>query len=780
MRDQNSSSTPRATAAIALLACSAGALAQSAAPQQSADDSAVLEEITVTATRREEPLDKVPASISAFSQAQMDRQGVRSVDDIATLTPSLNFVKASQFTGTNSEIAIRGIASDVGTSTTGIYIDDLPIQTIDIGFATSHTYPRVFDLERVEVLRGPQGTLFGAGAEGGAVRFITTKPSLTDHSVYSRAELSTTKGGDASYEAGIAFGGPLVQDKLGFRLSAWRREDAGWIDRADLRTGETIEKNANDFTVSAFRAALAWEPTENLRISPAVFYQDQDMDDSGSYWESLSDPDDDVYKTGYAQAQPVDDDFVMPSLQIEYDFGAAQLISVTSHFKRDSYEHRDYTSFDRWILALDPRTIAPGYVATGFLNDHQKILAQEVRLQSDAAAGGRLKWVTGLYYSDSEHIATQRNQDPMYEAMLVEAFGITLADIGQFYLPDDFIYDSIAVSDMKQKAVFGQIDWLLTDRLTLIAGARYTRLDGDFEQTLDGPWGGSQPNPPVTQGGSTSESSFTPKLGLSYQRDDDNLYYATVAEGFRPGSAQTVLPDICGPDLDALGYDESPNSYDSDSLWSYEVGSKNTLAGGRLKIDASAYYIKWEDVQTFVNLPVCSSGFMANLGSVTSKGIDLQLQGRVTDQLTLGLATGYTDAKFNETISSASGDILVAGGDSALYGPDFTATLSGQYDFNIASNSAYARFDYTYSSEEAPLNPNVFGVDLANTPASSYVQLNARAGVMVRNLEVAVFGNNLTNENAGLSRLALYSGWPVLFNSTLRPRTFGVMLSYRL
>jgi iron complex outermembrane receptor protein len=780
MRDPDSSSTVRATATIALLACSAGALAQGAASQQPADDdSAVLEEITVTATRREEPLDKVPASISAFSQAQMDRQGVRSVDDIATLTPSLNFVKASQFTGTNSEIAIRGIASDVGTATTGIYIDDLPIQTVDIGFATSHTYPRVFDLERVEVLRGPQGTLFGAGAEGGAVRFITTKPSLTEHSVYSRAELSTTQGGDVSYEAGIAFGGPLVQDELGFRLSAWRREDGGWIDRADPISGATAEENSNSGTVSAFRAALAWEPTENLRISPALFYQDQDLDDTHSYWESISDPDRDVYKAGYVQAQPVDDDFVMPSLQIEYDFGGARLISVTSHFKRDSYEHRDYTAFDRWILGAAPVPVDPGHIATGFLNDHQKILAQEVRLQSADTADGPLAWVAGLFYSDSEQIATQRNQDAEYERILFETWGLTLADLGQFYLPDGFIYDSIATSDMKQKAVFGQVDWLLTDRLTLTVGARYTDIDGEFHQTLDGPWGGS-PLEPQPQGGSTSESSLTPKLGLSYQHDDRNLFYATAAEGFRPGSAQTVLPDICAPDLDALGYDASPNSYDSDSLWSYEVGSKNTLAGGRLKIDANAYYVKWDDVQTFVFLPVCSSGFMANLGSVTSKGIDLSLQGRVTDRLTLGLATGYTDAEFGETIASASGDILVAGGDAALFGPDFTATVSGQYDFTVSARSVYARFDYTYSSEEAPLNPAVFGVDLSNTPAPSYTQLNARAAVELGNMEVAVFGNNLTNENVGLSRLALYTGWPILLNSTLRPRTFGVMLSYRM
>lgn len=168
-----------------------------------------LDEIVVTATRREQSLNEVPASIAAFSKVEMDKRGIRDVTDIALLTPGLNFVGESQFTGSNARIAIRGIASNVGAATTGVYINDLPIQSRSVGFATANTYPRIFDLERVEVLRGPQGTLFGAGAEGGVVRFITPKPSLTEKSVYGRAEVSTTKNGAESYEAGLAMGGAV-------------------------------------------------------------------------------------------------------------------------------------------------------------------------------------------------------------------------------------------------------------------------------------------------------------------------------------------------------------------------------------------------------------------------------------------------------------------------------------------------------------------------------------------------------------------------------------------
>ena len=148
----------------------------------------------------------------------------------------------SQFTGSNAQIAIRGISSSVGAATTGIYIDDLAIQSRSVGFGTSNTYPRIFDLDRIEVLRGPQGTLFGAGSQGGAVRFITPKPSLTDYSLYSRADLSTTLGGDTSYELGVAVGVPVIEDKLGFRFSAWHRKDGGWIDSANFETNEIIKE----------------------------------------------------------------------------------------------------------------------------------------------------------------------------------------------------------------------------------------------------------------------------------------------------------------------------------------------------------------------------------------------------------------------------------------------------------------------------------------------------------------------------------------------------------
>jgi outer membrane receptor protein involved in Fe transport len=202
---------------------------------QAANSGGGLQEIVVTAQRRTQSLQDVSISVTAFNQEQMDAQGVRSIDDIARLTPGITFQRADARNGADSTISIRGIASSAGAATTGIYIDDTPIQVRELGAGNAGftAFPQIFDLDRIEVLRGPQGTLFGAGSEGGTVRFITPQPSLTAFSTYVRTELGYTQGGDPSYEAGVALGGPIIEGKVGVRVSAWFRRDGGWIDRTD-------------------------------------------------------------------------------------------------------------------------------------------------------------------------------------------------------------------------------------------------------------------------------------------------------------------------------------------------------------------------------------------------------------------------------------------------------------------------------------------------------------------------------------------------------------------
>src|ERR1700747_1460543 len=225
-----------------------------------------LQEVVVTATRREENLSRVPISVTALTQESLDDRGIKDFSEVARFTPGVNFDNS----GTNN-ISIRGISGTGGAGTTGIYLDDTPIQMRALAFNPDEALPKSFDLDRVEVLRGPQGTLFGSGSEGGTVRYITPQPSLSKTSVYARAELATTQGGDPSYEAGIAVGGPLIDNTLGARLSVWYRRDGGWIDHMDPYTQTVDDKNANHAESALVRLAFLWAPSDKWSVTPSIY-----------------------------------------------------------------------------------------------------------------------------------------------------------------------------------------------------------------------------------------------------------------------------------------------------------------------------------------------------------------------------------------------------------------------------------------------------------------------------------------------------------------------------
>src|SRR5579871_3707019 len=220
-----------------------------------------LEEIVVTATRHEESIGHVPISVTAFSQDMIDQKGIKDFQDVVRFTPGVSI----DSTGTN-QISIRGISSSAGAGTTGIYIDDTPIQMRELGFNPDETLPKTFDLDRVEVLRGPQGTLFGSGSEGGTIRYIMTQPSVTQESTYVRSEASYTQYGAPSGEAGIAHGGPIIDGVLGYRASIWYRYDGGWINRVD-NAGNITESNANHAGTTAARLALLWQPNDHVKVT---------------------------------------------------------------------------------------------------------------------------------------------------------------------------------------------------------------------------------------------------------------------------------------------------------------------------------------------------------------------------------------------------------------------------------------------------------------------------------------------------------------------------------
>ncbi len=302
--------------AAAAAICAAGTSHADTTPAE--ETAGPLQEITVTATRREESLSRVPLSVTALTQDAMDLRGIKDFQDVARFTPGVNIDNS----GTNN-ISIRGIASSGGAGTTGIYIDDTPIQIRALAFNPDDALPKAFDVDRVEVLRGPQGTLFGAGSEGGTVRYLTTQPSLTTNSFYSREEVSFTEGGAPSYEGGIAAGGPLIDGTLGARLTVWYRRDGGYIDRIDPTTLALQDKNANFDETVLYRLAAVWAPNDHWTVTPSIYYQDRYRNDVESYWPIYSNPGNNQFVSADPTQRTDPDRFYLPALKIEGNLGFA-------------------------------------------------------------------------------------------------------------------------------------------------------------------------------------------------------------------------------------------------------------------------------------------------------------------------------------------------------------------------------------------------------------------------------------------------------------------------
>lgn len=748
-----------------------------------------IEEIVVTATRRAEPLDKIPLSVSAFSQERMDEQGIKSIDDVARFTPGLTFAPSSD--GLTNSIAIRGIASGVGASTTGVYIDDTPVQVRSgTGVVTENVYPEVFDLERVEVLRGPQGTLFGSGSMGGTVRFITPGPSLDDYSGYARAEISTVKNGDAGYEAGAAIGGPVIDGKVGFRLSAFYSDAGGYVNRKPF-SGSTVSDEAINFErTTALRGALKFAIGDSITVTPSIFYQRKHKND-GYFWESLSNKGSSRFNVGWDQPQPSTDSFTLPAINVRWSLGNAELVSNTSFLYRDLDRASDYSTFLWYALVGDPTPVdpVPDYRAVSNARVRQNSFTQELRLQSTDTAS-RLQWVVGALYQSSRLYTNQYVDDPLLPRLSEDVYGAPIEDIFGVGLVDGRYSATIDQwAKDEQTALFGQVDYAFTPQWKGTLGLRVARTTLDFSRNFGGPLlcvtcDGSK----ETTGGSTpAKYPVTPRLGVSYEPDNHSLYYFSAAKGFRVGGVNN--PSVATDRPGCPGGLQAPETYDPDSLWSYEIGAKNQFAGGKIRTQASVFYIDWQDIQQSVSSNGCfTSSYKDNLGSATVKGFDLAVEFRPVDGLTLALSGGYTHARYSATAlgAPASGTgiraIIAEDGDSLGISP-WNATLSGDYEFLAWGHDSYFRVDYTYTAKDDGTTPQRNPVTSSYDPglvADPAVRLlGARLGMRWGALDVSLYGQNLLNEAPALGRTHDGLDNPLYYAVTVRPLTIGLTGTYR-
>ncbi|MDE2219948.1 MAG: TonB-dependent receptor [Gammaproteobacteria bacterium] len=846
------------------LGCNASAGAQTPPPAAARQGSGDLEEIVVTATRRSEALSKVPISVTAVNQEALDAHGMKDFQDIARFTPGVTIDNSI----TNA-ISIRGISSSGGAGTTGIYLDDTPIQMRSVGFNPDDTLPKTFDLDRVEVLRGPQGTLFGAGSEGGTVRYILTAPKLHGSSTYVRSELSTTTGGQPSYELGVAHGAALIDGTLGIRMSAWYRNDGGWIDRVDPTTRTVTERSANRADAYMGRLAAVWQPVSNFTVTPSIVYQKSNRHDESTFWPAYSNPGAGQFYNASPERLPVPDSYYLPAIKLEWNLAHSQLISNTSYYSRNEETAYLGTVYDlNYYQALgwptnpinDPNYVGnspaisgcgPSSVATvppcdwyplvdgnglhlpaGFTNyqspnkmtNQQRSWAQEVRLQS-TDDGARWRWTVGAFWQQAKELSIENLEDKQIYEFFQYLYGVNPESVffGDFYhcpghpgtgvnaaaiVPACSIYYNSNRTTDRQFAGFGELSYALTDKLRVTLGERVARLSFSLDHYADG----FENYGPSAKTAASSETASTPKLGLSFQADANNLYYATYAKGFRAGGGNAPLPSYCNADLDNTGYPNgAPLTYKSDSTQSFEVGSKNAF-GRNFRIATSVYYIRWNDIQQNVYVAgACGLQFTDNLGTAVAKGFDLQAE-FAAGPMKFELATGYTEARYtkdsalraafcpsastNPCLPLARAGDAISGQASINLNPGtsapWTASLGAEYDFKAGARPAYLRFDYQLQTRNNWLanlqdtGTSQYNPDSYPIPANDFAQL--RGGVTVGSWNLAAFIDNLfnshkvTNYMKGQADSYNPAGPPPEQENqyTFRPRTYGLTATMHL
>lgn len=763
---------------LAMIAASSAARAATQPPAPA------LNEIIVTAERRSQNIQAVPMSITAITTAKLAQQAITDFFDYADKVPNLSFAMQGDGVANSRTIAIRGIS---GENTTGFYIDDVPVpESLD---------PRILDIARIEVLRGPQGTLYGARSMAGTVRIITESPDFErfyGHAEVDAGDTEHTVRGNYTGEAVANI--PLIKDRAALRVSGFYDSEAGWLTRSyctnpatagvtcfpqthDPSLVTTVDNVAADDTYGG-AASIAFKVNDNLIVTPRVMIQRSSyngfpMADVLTTNNAIGYP----YPAGSAPYTlpalvPTDlnqgrffnipeggyDYWHLYSLTAHWDTGVGTLVSSTAYFDRKVFETEDETDFV-WDALLPAVSATPGFglplpIASGIseLKDYQEFV-QEVRYVS--ALSGPFQFVAGLYYYDL-HGAIPFAADyapalaPGYGAQLTAAG--TCAMVGLCPNPDDpdEIFGQHYNTDNKEPAAYGQVSYQLTHALKATAGLRWSQdettgggyLEGTVTQAPGGPARTVDPTTTIKQ------NSITPLAQLDYQVDPDLMVYTMAGKGFRPGGLVPSVPSaICGGMLPPGETFADTRKYGSDSLWNYEIGTKSDWFERRLQVNADVFYIDWTHIQQFILLP-CGFQYIANAGAAVSKGGEMELSARPINPLELSLGIGYNNAKITQSSVSSPQQP----GDPVFDVPDWTGNASAAWTQQLSQEwTMVTSLDYSYTGERHSADnlANVNGV-FETRLLPHYQLVGARIAFDHDIWELALVGKNLTNEYADL------------------------------
>ncbi len=759
---------PTAIAQAAALSCSllAGAAwgQQAATPPAAAASAAdTLDTVVITAEKRASTVQKTPISLTVLTGAELEARGITDFRSAAQQIPGISFKSSGPG---QTEYEMRGLTSTGGESpTVGFYLDDIALTPPAMSQNGKVVIdPTLYDLNRVEVLRGPQGTLYGAGSMGGTIKLVTNAPDTSKLTGAVEGIGSVTQGGGFSHTENAMLNVPLSQDVAALRVVLTDKYVAGWIDR-DVISAFPLETNnsstrgdvssapitqkfsrSNWERLQGGRAALLLEPTDRLSITGSLLYQ---RIKQGAPNTIDVPPGNEAHYQPFDVAEPFADSYHLAALTAKYDFDRFQLVSTTAHWQRTQKQTQDISEAMQDYIggffgpAADfPFSTAQGGLGAGSISedDSTRQTSEELRLVSTGS--GPFQWIVGGYYSTfnaTSHVYS-------YYDGFTALFGT------------NNLADNHRQISMKQTALFGEVSYQFMPKLKATLGLRRFSYKSDSATSVSGV---SANGTSDTLLGTASNTGITPKFNLSYAPDENLTVYTTAAKGFRPGGPNSPIPLPCPT---------APTQFGPDSVWSYELGEKARLFDSRMTVNGAVFYQQWDNVQQQV-APGCGFKYTANAGKAKSYGAELELAFVLAPGLIATQNMAYTHATNSTTVPDAG----IVAGQRLLDVPKFTANTTVTYRRPWRGDMALvlrATNSYVGSMQDLTYGRNTL---------ASYDLVDARIGIDSGKWSTFVFIDNLTNKRALYSNTGALSANVSTFNRTTTnaPRTLGLDLNFK-
>ncbi len=686
-----------------LVAAVMAAFTVTAVAQTEGDEERVMEEIIVTALKREQTLQEVPMAVTALTGEMLVRMSADDFIDFARSVPGMAFVDLGP--GRNN-ISIRGVSVTGGLPSVGFYIDETPIPPNRGTIRNVNVDPKMLDINRVEVLKGPQGTLYGQSSMGGTVRIIPNRPDSTRFEASVAGTVQTTKGGGQGYHIDLMMNVPLIEDKLALRGVFYQRFEDGFIDRRyfDFDGPNTLAVPSFDFIpnrltktkprvntedTTGARLIMDWYPRENIRITPNVFWESMKTDGFQDITLGDTNPDEELVQEHFFNvAEPFRQEWALFNVTVDADFGNVNFVSSTSYFDREFIITEEADAVIVAFLGGAPYTdpLAVGVPLEEGTWDED--FTQELRLSSIEPVWGRLDWILGVFYNDNNGERSVNWEIPGLE----EALGNPPGSI-----PGGDLFTLESNFNFRSKAIFGEMGFhIIPNDLIFTAGIRFYDIESDTRADITGLFNGGRAE--VTSASASDGEQL--RFNLAWRASDAHNLYIQVAQGFRPGFGLTgFFPPTCDEELIERGIDPAnpPRDVGPDGVWNYEIGAKSLFRDGRVSVNTAVYQIDWTDIQQTIFMPSCGFRFTANAGKAQSKGFEVEVTADVSDHWLLTGGVGYTDA----TLSEGNPAINAEKGERIQNVPKWTANASAQYSFAIqntmiGSYDAYLRADIQY------------------------------------------------------------------------------------